>query len=230
MPVPFPEPVSKPFGGRLSPSMSLSSPKGRSLQVSLSIRHERERLGLSQEALAERIYVSRQTVSNWETGKTYPDIESLLLMAEVFDVSLDSLVKGDEVVMEETIERDRKRMNRAGWLAVASFVIGVIGFGITLCLFLHEKIIVFCGFLWFLAFWAASLIAAWRIERLKRDNNLVTYGEVLAFMNHGERRTDAAARLTPKWQRNLLSGVAGALVGVLLSVFLLVTAGVIRFG
>ena len=48
----------------------------------------RREKNLSQEELAEKLYVSRQTISNWERDKTYPDINSLLLMANYFDVSL----------------------------------------------------------------------------------------------------------------------------------------------
>ena len=50
---------------------------------------------VSQEELAERIFVSRQTVSNWENEKNYPDLKSLLLLSSLFGVSLDILVKGE---------------------------------------------------------------------------------------------------------------------------------------
>ena len=58
------------------------------MEVGNRIREERERLGVSQEELARRIFVSRQTVSNWETGKTYPDVQSLLLLSGLFEVSV----------------------------------------------------------------------------------------------------------------------------------------------
>ena len=45
-------------------------------------------LNLSQEELAEKVYVTRQTISNWETRKSYSDIHSLLLLGSVFDVGL----------------------------------------------------------------------------------------------------------------------------------------------
>lgn len=46
-------------------------------------------MSLSQDALAEKIYVSRQTISNWENDKNYPDIKSLILLSEVFHISVD---------------------------------------------------------------------------------------------------------------------------------------------
>lgn len=50
---------------------------------------------MSQEQLADAIFVSRQTISNWETDRTYPDVQSLLLLSNLFEVSVDSLIKGD---------------------------------------------------------------------------------------------------------------------------------------
>ena len=48
---------------------------------------------LSQEDLAEKLFVTRQTISNWENAKNYPDINSLVLSSALFDVSLDILSK-----------------------------------------------------------------------------------------------------------------------------------------
>jgi transcriptional regulator with XRE-family HTH domain len=56
----------------------------------------RKQKGLSQEELASRLNVSRQTVSKWEIGDSTPDMEKLMAMSELFDVSLDVLVMGKE--------------------------------------------------------------------------------------------------------------------------------------
>jgi len=53
---------------------------------------------LSQEELAERLRVSRQTISKYETGESLPDIDKCKLLAEIFDVSLDDLVNYDKEV------------------------------------------------------------------------------------------------------------------------------------
>ena len=47
------------------------------MDISNQIKTRREAMGLSQEQLAEKLYVSRQTISNWERDKTYPDVQSL---------------------------------------------------------------------------------------------------------------------------------------------------------
>lgn len=51
---------------------------------------------LTQDELAEKLYISRQTISNWENGKTYPDIETLILISNKFNISLDYLLKEDK--------------------------------------------------------------------------------------------------------------------------------------
>lgn len=73
------------------------------MEIKEQLKEHRARLGLSQEELADRIFVSRQTISNWETDRTYPDVQSLLLMSDLFGTSIDELVKGDVAPMEKTI-------------------------------------------------------------------------------------------------------------------------------
>ena len=74
------------------------------MDISKQIKKYRLDSKLSQEALAEKVFVTRQTISNWETGKNYPDINSLVLSSTLFGVSLDTLVKGDLEEMKEEIK------------------------------------------------------------------------------------------------------------------------------
>ena len=64
--------------------------------VSSSIKKLREEKGMTQDELAEKLNVTRQAVSNWETGKTQPDIETLTRLAEIFDVSVERIIYGSE--------------------------------------------------------------------------------------------------------------------------------------
>ena len=73
------------------------------MQVGKQIQHYRKEKNLSQDDLAEIIFVSRQSISNWERGATYPDIQNLLLLSKVFEVSLDQLIKGDVETMKHII-------------------------------------------------------------------------------------------------------------------------------
>lgn len=70
-------------------------------------RNQRE---LTQEDVANELHVSRATISSWETGRTFPDIEKLVYLSDLYEVSLDELVKGDPVIMTNII-KDKRRLN-----------------------------------------------------------------------------------------------------------------------
>ena len=72
-----------------------------------------QELGISQDELAEKIFVSRQSISNFYNYNSYTDIYTLLLLAETFGVSLDELIKGDVEEMKEEINaQERAGFNR----------------------------------------------------------------------------------------------------------------------
>lgn len=73
------------------------------MKLGETISRLRKKAGMSQSDLAERLDVSRQSVSKWETDAAVPDLEKLVKMAEIFGVSLDGLVKGET---EEKKERE----------------------------------------------------------------------------------------------------------------------------
>ncbi len=123
------------------------------MEIGKQIKKYRMELSLSQEEFADKVFVTRQTVSNWENDKNYPDINSLVLMAEIFGVSLDVLVKGDIEKMQEEIKKeDIAGLKKSGnimtaimiwmffilvpllklfgiWGAVIYAVVSIIGFG-----------------------------------------------------------------------------------------------------
>ena len=71
----------------------------------------RKSRGLTQEELAEQLYVSRTAISKWESGRGYPSIDSLKAIAKYFSVSVDDLLSGDTVlaIAEEDRARREKR-------------------------------------------------------------------------------------------------------------------------
>ena len=73
------------------------------MELGKQIRKHRDSLNMSQDQLAEKVFVSRQTISNWENDKSYPDIKSLVILSYVFNVSLDDLIKGDLQEMNEHV-------------------------------------------------------------------------------------------------------------------------------
>lgn len=70
------------------------------------IKKYRMNENLSQEELADKIYVTRQTISNWETGKNYPDLNSIVLLNTLFHISLNHFIKGDIEEMKEQIQKE----------------------------------------------------------------------------------------------------------------------------
>ncbi len=68
------------------------------------LKKERERRGWSQEYLAKQIHVSRQSVSKWETNKNYPSIEMIIDISDLFDITIDELLRSDEGLKEKIIK------------------------------------------------------------------------------------------------------------------------------
>ena len=67
------------------------------MQFAEKIKQIRTKNHLTQEQFAMRLNVTRQAVSNWENNRNLPDIQMLILITEIFDVTLDELILGDEV-------------------------------------------------------------------------------------------------------------------------------------
>ena len=65
---------------------------GEEMELGKQIKKHRQEVQLSQEKLADRVYVSRQTISNWENDKSYPDVNSLVLLSEIFQISPSILI------------------------------------------------------------------------------------------------------------------------------------------
>ena len=77
------------------------------IMIADKIKNARTIKKLTREQVAEDLNVSRQTISNWENGKSLPDIVSIIRMSELYDLSLDELLKGDATLLNK-IERDMK--------------------------------------------------------------------------------------------------------------------------
>jgi transcriptional regulator with XRE-family HTH domain len=76
--------------------------------VGKMIKEIRENAGLSQEEFAEKLAISRQAVSKWERGIALPDIENIMYISDLFNVSLDTIVKGDEKMTKKIISDNKK--------------------------------------------------------------------------------------------------------------------------
>ena len=74
------------------------------MEIGRKLKEVRMKSNLTQEQVAEKLFVSRQTISNWENEKTYPDIISIIRLSDLYSISLDELLKGDRKMMEHLDE------------------------------------------------------------------------------------------------------------------------------
>lgn len=169
------------------------------MELPEQLKANRERLGLSQEDVAHEIYVSRQTMSSWENGKTYPDVQSLLLLSQLFGVSIDELVKGDVVSMKDMISKDALAMERMSIGSIALILMGVACMVGLHAVWQDPTPVPYmttgslAGIAAMIALWIPSLILSLKVERIKKSHNLVTYREISAFMDGEEVPEDSKA-------------------------------------
>lgn len=74
------------------------------MEIGKQLKDARIHSGFTQEKVAEKINVSRQTISNWENEKSYPDIISVIELSNLYSISLDDLLKGDKKMMKHLEE------------------------------------------------------------------------------------------------------------------------------
>ena len=154
------------------------------MELGKQIKKHRQEAHLSQEELANRVYVSRQTISNWENDKSYPDVNSLVLLSEIFQISLDKLIKGDIEVMKDVIQKEEiEKMNRYGRIYTIMLIATVVS-AAPLFMWLGLWAFIPWGILW-----AFSIYFALKIEKIKKDNDVQTYKEIVAFYE-GKRLDD----------------------------------------
>lgn len=149
---------------------------GEEMELGKQIKKHRQEVQLSQEELAERVYVSRQTISNWENDKSYPDVNSLVLLSETFQISLDNLIKGDIEVMKNVIQKEEiEKMNRYGKIYTIMLIATAVS-AVPLFMLLGVWALIPWGIIW-----GISMYFAIMLEKIKKDNDVQTYKEIVAF-------------------------------------------------
>ena len=99
------------------------------MEISALIKKSRNESGLTQEQAAESLGVSRQTISNWENGKSYPDIISVIKMSDLYSVSLDYLLKEETSLngtYKEYLEESTNTVKSRERLAKVILIIGTL--------------------------------------------------------------------------------------------------------
>ena len=196
------------------------------MEIGARIKEHRRTAGMSQDDLAARVYVSRQTISSWENNKTYPDVQSLLLLSEIFDATVDSLIKGDVETMNETIERDSTIMKRLSYVMLG-FLLLMIACLVWICVqvFAWDWALEQTAptFVLALVLWGIAMFAAAWLDRIKRDHDLITYHEILSFWNgeQVDRDTERGRRerLIPRWLK-IIRAVGFMILALAIGAFL----------
>lgn len=189
------------------------------MELGSNIKKYRNAMNWSQDELADKVFVSRQTVSNWENDKNYPDIKSLILLSEVFGISLDNLVKGDIVKMKEQINSEEiERFRRDGNI----YTILLLAMIITPIPLVHFFRFVGISIWAFLG--AMTLMYAAKIEKQKKYFDIQTYKEIVAFTEGKSLDDIEKARESGKrpYQKILLAVGAGAMALVVAVVMTLI--------
>lgn len=96
------------------------------MELSARIKEERNKLNLSQDALANKLHVSRQAISKWERGLSYPDLQKLIEFSDIFGITLDELVKGDKKLERKLVNDGGNRMRGRSILGYVLIVVGIL--------------------------------------------------------------------------------------------------------
>lgn len=186
------------------------------MELGNQIKKYRNALSLSQDGLAEKVFVSRQTISNWENDKSYPDVNSLVLLSEVFQTSIDNLIKGDvEIMKQEVRSEDKKKFEKLSQVFAVMFILVMIS-PIPLAHFLNYVGIA----IWVLLF-AVTMYFAVLVEKKKKQFDIQTYREIIAFTEGKGLDEIAKAREQGKrpYQKILLAFAAGVVTLVIAILF-----------
>nr|WP_168455153.1 helix-turn-helix transcriptional regulator [Bacillus cereus]QEF20106.1 helix-turn-helix transcriptional regulator [Bacillus cereus] len=144
------------------------------MNIGRQIQYFRKRDNMSQEKLAEKIHVSRQSISNWENERNYPDIHNLLMMSILFNVSLDDLVKGDVKIMKEELQKSP--FFKWSYIMLALMILFPISIAPVFYFFGYYGLIIPVVLTIFFMF------SLQQVENIKKEHNLKTYRQIVDFI------------------------------------------------
>ena len=183
---------------------------GRRVEIGSKIKKSRIDAKLTQEQAAEALGISRQTISNWENEKSYPDVNSLILLSEVFQTSIDKLMEGDIEIMKEKInEQEIKKLNYYGNIFCVHLAITILS-AVPLFFWLEQLAFIPFGILFVITiYWAL------KVEKVKKDNDIQTYKEIVAFLE-GKRLDEIQKQreIGKRPYQNVLKGIVAGIVTI----------------
>lgn len=148
------------------------------IRLGAEIQRRRKQLGLTQEELAQRMDVSRQSVTKWETGQSAPDLDRLVQLGEVLSISLDELLKGpSDNADAPQIENDCESIARD---AAAGFREASPPSSLFFFLRLTGGLLLFFGLAGLLALWVCSVLFPVQLARLDGSVHIGLKGYLMA--------------------------------------------------
>lgn len=149
------------------------------MNVGSRIKKYREKQNISQDELALKVFVSRQTISNWETNKSYPDIKSLTMLSNIFHVTLDDFIKGDVEEMKRIVSKEKiEKFNIMSYIFLAEMLI------VMFSAYPLFRIDGYIGTVIWAFFFVVTLVTGSIIEKFKKNNDIQTFKEIIAFMEN----------------------------------------------
>lgn len=182
------------------------------MNIGNQIKKYREQLKISQEELADKIFVTRQTISNWENNKNYSDIKSLSLLSYNLNVSLDDLIKGDVEKMKEIIdEKEIKKLNFYSKILTICFAVLIL-LAVPLFIWIERYAFIPMGIVFII-----TMFYALKVEKLKKDNDIQTYKEIVAF-SEGKKLNmiDKKVEIGKRPYKKILLAVGSAIITMLI--------------
>ncbi|MFO3666407.1 MULTISPECIES: helix-turn-helix domain-containing protein [Anaerococcus] len=117
------------------------------MKIGEKLKQARLNKKMTQEEVADKLYVSRQSISNWENNKTYPDIGNVLALSDLYEISLDELLKGSDNFMKHLEEStDIVRSNKK---LIFYIIMGLVAMVVMAIFteFLPEKVVLIAIFI-----------------------------------------------------------------------------------
>lgn len=182
------------------------------MNVGARIKKHREKQNISQDELALKVFVSRQTISNWETNKSYPDIKSLTMLSDIFHVTLDDFIKRDIKEMKRIVSKEKiEKFNIMSYIFLAEMLIVMFS---AYPLFSLDGYI---GVIIWALFFVITFITATIIEKFKKNNDIQTYKEIITFMENKSLSYEEVQQEIGKrnYQKILLAILAGLITFII---------------
>lgn len=79
------------------------------MTIAEKIKESRLKLGLTQQEVSEKLFVTRQTISNWENNRSTPDIDTLIKLSDLYQIDLESLLKPEQLAEEPELKSEEKK-------------------------------------------------------------------------------------------------------------------------